>query len=1201
MAILATIKSGAGKVGSKIANKGGNIVAKASGLSSAQLEKIEEKRNAYLTEKPETDPESIARLLGSYAIEAYEAYLPQLSELYKPMFIGEVDDERSLDNRIRYFEVTKWVTDPTEDNLDKLTNMYHVLSEENCNIALIFNRRVNGTTVYFAVVNNSEKDTPHIADMFGKRLESSLLGNFPGAEIKKLPHDKLNAGIIPVLKDIKNSSVAIVSNIASEKSEKFISQSMEKLIDGIVPSSELEEYTIVLLATPMKEQLERKNALSDLYSRLAPFSAWSTTFTLSEATAVGSSATFGANLGGSAGRQIGDTATTGTNSSRGTTDSDSTAHTDSTNNSTTDGTNSSTSSGTSDSTNQSTSQGTSTNISTANMTGENSSVTDTDSATGNINITPFGLGGSGGTSNSTANQTGSSSSTTNTTGTGTSTNTTSGTGHTITQTTAQGLSHVETAARGLADTVTKGKSITDTIGRMASNAHSVVKNIGMNFGVNFSRSSNVTVHEGKTDALTQNFVNYDVKNTLELIEKQIKRVEQSTALGMWDFSAYFMSESPIIANNTAHMYLALTQGEDSYLSQSAVNLWEYREERKDDIANIMDFIRRLQHPEFELDIAPDDPSFDPDWLMYPPHVNATVSLTGRELAYSFNLPKKSVSGLPVLESVAFGREVQKFTPPSDKESKTLIAGNVYHMRKEDKNIRVKLDMDRLCAHTFITGSTGTGKSNFIYNLLEQIYEEDKRFLVIEPAKGEYKSVLGGFDDVSVYGTNPMYTELLHINPFSFPKHINVLEHIDRLVEIFNACWPMYAAMPAVLKDAIERAYKDKGWVFSNYAYYSEDFPTFADLIKVLPDIMNESLYSADTKSDYLGALITRVKSLTNGINGEIFCSSMEISNESLFDKNVIIDISRVGSVETKSLIMGILIMKLQEYRMQPDKMNESLQHITVLEEAHNLLRRTSFAQAQESSNLQGKSVEMLTNAIAEMRTYGEGFIIADQAPDMLDEAVIRNTNTKIIFRLPDENDCELVGKSIALNDVQIKELAKLPAFVAVIHQNDWIEAVLCKSEKYDKERKYAFSKKESNLSAYRLMLNIYGIYEKTAFSDEEKAEVLDWINRLENGDNTKRILRKALADESLIEEEKLIIAYNVFGGQRTAMLLRNAENNEEGLSRVRRSIGSVFSLDSDDKLIDTVQQYICTAINREESCADIARRYQYFGMNGGIM
>ena len=112
--------------------------------------------------------------------------------------------------------------------------------------------------------------------------------------------------------------------------------------------------------------------------------------------------------------------------------------------------------------------------------------------------------------------------------------------------------------------------------------------------------------------------------------------------------------------------------------------------------------------------------------------------------------------------------------------------------------------------------------------------------------------------------------------------------------------------------------------------------------------------------------------------------------------------------------------------MAGDKMDVALQHVTVLEEAHNLLRRTADIQTQESSNLQGKSVEMIANAIAEMRTYGEGFIIADQAPGLMDESVIRNTNTKIIMRLPDESDRVLVGKAASLNDDQIVELAKLP-------------------------------------------------------------------------------------------------------------------------------------------------------------------------------
>ncbi len=212
-------------------------------------------------------------------------------------------------------------------------------------------------------------------------------------------------------------------------------------------------------------------------------------------------------------------------------------------------------------------------------------------------------------------------------------------------------------------------------------------------------------------------------------------------------------------------------------------------------------------------------------------------------------------------------------------------------------------------------------------------------MVVEPAKGEYKQVFGSDEDVAVFGTNPTITPLLKINPFSFPEGIHILEHLDRLVELFNVCWPMYAAMPAVLKKAIEQAYQDCGWdLISSVNTYSKTiFPTFADVLRTIREIIDSSEYDNDNKGAYKGALLTRLESLTTGIYQLMFTED-EISSEKLFDENVIVDLSRLGSSETKSLIMGLLILKMQEYRMVSSQgMNQQLRHVTVLEEAHNLL------------------------------------------------------------------------------------------------------------------------------------------------------------------------------------------------------------------------------------------------------------------------
>ena len=550
-------------------------------------------------------------------------------------------------------------------------------------------------------------------------------------------------------------------------------------------------------------------------------------------------------------------------------------------------------------------------------------------------------------------------------------------------------------------------------------------------GTSESRSENTTHTKGVTSGTSNNvqltMQNKSLIDTMEKIEQQLKRIDECESVGMWECAAYILSDTQETAEMAAGTYKALMKGEQSGVETSSVNLWGYQEKAK--VAILRDYITNFIHPVFEYHSGE----------MKVPVTSASL-VSSNELAIQMGLPRKSVCGFPVIEHADFGKEVVRYGKSGGKREFPL--GKVFSMGRMT-GTEVDLDSDSLTMHTFITGSTGSGKSNTVYEILNQLREAYRiPFLVVEPAKGEYKNVFGNFKDVNVYGTNPKKTQLLRINPFRFPGGIHVLEHMDRLVEIFNVCWPMYAAMPAILKEAMEKAYVAAGWdISTSENRYGERFPNFADLLEQIECVIEDSKYSSDSKGDYSGALLTRVRSLTNGLNGQIFCVN-DLKDEELFDRNVIVDLSRVGSSETKSMIMGLLVMRLSEYRMDSGKMNSPLSHMTVLEEAHNLLKRTSTEQSAEGSNLIGKSVELLANSIAEMRTYGEGFIIADQSPGLLDMSVIRNTNTKIILRLPEKSDRELVGYAAGLDDEQIEELARLKRGVAAVYQNDWVEPVL---------------------------------------------------------------------------------------------------------------------------------------------------------------
>lgn len=561
-----------------------------------------------------------------------------------------------------------------------------------------------------------------------------------------------------------------------------------------------------------------------------------------------------------------------------------------------------------------------------------------------------------------------------------------------------------------------------------------IKNIGLKAGGGYGFSQTKGKSTSKLRHEAKEVLNKRVEYIETFCNNYIERLQKGLNYGFWKTGVYLATNQDNDQAVGLNAMRSIYSGENSHFEPlRPVKLKN----------NAMVVLKNLKNT--RLSFPNQDESFYTDYDNNPfgDLLNASTTLMNtEELSIIMNMPRKEVMGLPVFSKAAFARNINYVV---DDESKYISIGNLWHLgNKED--IRISLNIDKLTMHTFVTGSTGAGKTNTILKMLLALQEKDKSipFLIIEPTKGEYARKIGGLKGVNAFGTNYAHHPLLRLNPLSFPDGIHVLEHIDRLTDILNACWPMYAAMPAILKQALEQTYIKMGWdlEYSTNESTSNKFPNLFDLLVSLREVISSSDYSADTKSDYAGALITRVQSLTNGINGRILCGD-DIDPEVMFNQNSIIDISRVGSVETKSLLMGLVFMKLNEYLISQERFSPNLKHITVLEEAHHLLRRTSIEFSDESSNIRGKAVEMITNSIAEMRAYGEGFIIADQSPELLDKAVIRNTNTKIILRLPEEMDKQLVGKSASLNDEQIEYLSKLDVGIACIFQNGWTQAVLC--------------------------------------------------------------------------------------------------------------------------------------------------------------
>jgi DNA helicase HerA-like ATPase len=378
----------------------------------------------------------------------------------------------------------------------------------------------------------------------------------------------------------------------------------------------------------------------------------------------------------------------------------------------------------------------------------------------------------------------------------------------------------------------------------------------------------------------------------------------------------------------------------------------------------------------------------------------------------------------------------------------------------------EVSLETLNRHAFVCGATGSGKSQTIRGLLEELSRVKRPhkpvpWLVIEPAKAEYARMAGRLSDIA---------EVLTIAPgdrVTAPGSLNPLEpaslergnpdrtfplqsHADLIRALFLAAFRSDEPFPQVLSAALTDCYERAGWdlVTGEPLFRWDDrtgqpkavtgtavprYPRLRDLQEMAKAVVEQIGYDRETTQRVKGFVDVRIGSLRLGTPGRFFEGGHPLDFGALLRQNVVFALEGVTNDQDKAFLMGAVLIRLYEQllleereRFAHDGGPAPFRHLTIIEEAHRLLR--NFGEESPAAH----SVELFASLLAEVRAYGEGIVIAEQIPSKLIADAIKNTALKVMHRLPALDDRETVGATMNLSSEESTYVVTLKPGVAAV-------------------------------------------------------------------------------------------------------------------------------------------------------------------------
>src|SRR5581483_12220913 len=396
-----------------------------------------------------------------------------------------------------------------------------------------------------------------------------------------------------------------------------------------------------------------------------------------------------------------------------------------------------------------------------------------------------------------------------------------------------------------------------------------------------------TIESGtQSRSYSGNTINYRAQYLIRLLERELERLDQASAAGQWIVRTFFGASSDDDTRRLASLLLGTLAGPDSHPVPMRAAICQ------------------RQGTSFEA---------------------FHTFLTSNEVASLIQLPREEVPGYAVHDYVLFDVD---FRVP---DSMTLPLGYIQQNGHDTCNT-FNISLDALAKHAVVIGVTGSGKTTTVMNLLDRVVEARKPFLVVEPAKTEYRSLYSALAPRANLRVFTLGNEMLapfRLNTFEFetddePGSASLLTHIDFLKAVFNAAFVLYAPMPHVLEEALHEVYEDKGWDLTSgtnkrVPNWSERhlypiFPTLTDLYYKVEIVTSRLGYHNEVESNVKAGLKARIGSLRIGSKGLMLDTARGIPIQELLATPTILEMESIGSDDEKTFLMGLFLARLYEYR-----------------------------------------------------------------------------------------------------------------------------------------------------------------------------------------------------------------------------------------------------------------------------------------------